>query len=79
MSQAAHSFVIQMRLLRRARERTSSNSSCIGQQQLQQQQLAAESSLVEAFFDAEAELERGALCRDEIASNANGRETGTSP
>jgi hypothetical protein len=74
----ANNFLLHMRIYKKAKERLrldkQANSNLINSS-ASNQSVNEDLSLIELFFDVEADIEKG-ICRDEISQNSNGKEQG---
>ncbi len=87
MNTLANNFVLHLRIFKKAKEKlqqninsnannnvgSSSNNNNSGNNATTI--INEEASLLEYFFDLEADLEKG-ICRDEVCYNLNGKELG---
>lgn len=79
----AHNLVLQMRLLKKAKEKrnklkaaSTATTNALDKEQLNQTAIN-ESNLIDMFFDLEAELEKG-ICRDQVSFDSGDTEQGLS-
>jgi hypothetical protein len=74
----ANNILLHMRIHKKAKERLrldkQANSNLINSS-ASNQSVNEDLSLIELFFDVEADIEKG-ICRDEISQNSNGKEQG---
>jgi hypothetical protein len=78
----ANNFVLHMRLFKKSKDKLNTVKQSVMQTTgaantltPSQQQLNDDNHVIEAFFDLEADIERG-ICRDEVCNGTNGREHG---